>query len=74
MFLFHGLCPPLVTAFDSSGKLDQPRMRQHVDFMIAGAAGGLAPAAPPANSPPLHGTNGKNCCGSSRTRLRAAFP
>lgn len=41
MFLFNGLCPPLITPFDQQGKIDLPRMRQHVDFMIAGGANGL---------------------------------
>ena len=38
---FRGLFPPLITAFDDDGNLDEQRMRDHVDFMIAGGSDGL---------------------------------
>jgi len=41
MTTFRGLFPPLITAFDDEGNLDEGRMRDHVDFMIEGGSDGL---------------------------------
>ena len=38
---FRGLFPPLITAFDDEGNLDEQRMRDHVDFMLEGGSDGL---------------------------------
>jgi 4-hydroxy-tetrahydrodipicolinate synthase len=41
MKVFRGLFPPLITTFDDQGNVDDRRMREHVDFMIAGGSDGL---------------------------------
>jgi 4-hydroxy-tetrahydrodipicolinate synthase len=41
MTVFRGLFPPLITAFDDEGNVDEQRMRNHVDFMIEGGSDGL---------------------------------
>jgi 4-hydroxy-tetrahydrodipicolinate synthase len=38
---FRGLFPPLITAFDDAGNLDETRMRDHVEFMLQGGSDGL---------------------------------
>jgi 4-hydroxy-tetrahydrodipicolinate synthase len=41
MTTFRGLYPPLITTFDDDGNFDEPRMRDHVDFMIEGGSDGM---------------------------------
>jgi len=41
MAVFRGLFPPLITAFDENGNMDEKRMRDHIDFMIEGGTDGL---------------------------------
>lgn len=41
MSKFRGLFPPLVTPFDEEGRLDEPALRDHVDFMIENGSDGL---------------------------------
>lgn len=41
MTTFRGLYPPLITTFDDDGNFDEPRMRDHVEFMIEGGSDGM---------------------------------
>ncbi|MBQ9644619.1 MAG: dihydrodipicolinate synthase family protein [Lachnospiraceae bacterium] len=41
MSKLEGLCPPIVTLFDSDGKIDLDAMKQHAEFLLAGGVDGL---------------------------------
>ncbi|HSW00253.1 MAG TPA: dihydrodipicolinate synthase family protein [Sedimentisphaerales bacterium] len=41
MNTFRGLFPPMITPFNEKLHLDEKRMREHVDFLIAGGVDGL---------------------------------
>jgi 4-hydroxy-tetrahydrodipicolinate synthase len=41
MAKFRGLYPPLITPFDEKGRLDEPALRDHVDFVIENGTDGF---------------------------------
>jgi len=41
MPVFRGLYPPLITPFTADGGVDEPALRDHVDFMLAGGSDGF---------------------------------
>lgn len=41
MSTFRGLFPPMITPFNEKLQLDEKRLREHVDFLIAGGVDGL---------------------------------
>jgi 4-hydroxy-tetrahydrodipicolinate synthase len=41
MRTFRGLFPPMITPFDDNLRLDEKRLREHVDFLIEGGVDGL---------------------------------
>lgn len=38
---FRGLYPPLITPFTAAGDVDEPALRDHVEFMLAGGSDGF---------------------------------
>ena len=39
--VFRGLYPPLITPFTADGDIDEPALRDHVEFMLAGGSDGF---------------------------------
>jgi 4-hydroxy-tetrahydrodipicolinate synthase len=71
---FRGLYPPLITPFTAAGGVDEPALRDHVEFMLAGGSDGFCAGSSTGEFMNLDRPEWERVLGAVKEQVRGRVP